>query len=70
MDDGTCVEVGEGSAPYRSWRMSMILAAVLEAELKATVVAGSTDVGLWVTKMMRNISPAVFIGGAVEPGGP
>ncbi len=27
----------------------------------STIVAGSTDVGLWVTKMMRNISPAIFI---------
>ena len=38
------------------------LAAILEAEPKATIVAGSTDVGLWVTKHMRDISPAVFIG--------
>ena len=38
------------------------LAAVLEAEPKATIVAGATDVGLWVTKFMRDISPAVFIG--------
>jgi xanthine dehydrogenase small subunit len=36
---------------------------VLAAEPKATVVAGSTDVGLWVTKFMREISPVVFIGG-------
>ena len=28
----------------------------------ATVVAGSTDVGLWVTKFLRDISPALFIG--------
>ena len=26
------------------------------------IVAGSTDVGLWVTKFMRDISPVVFIG--------
>ena len=38
------------------------LAAVLEAESKATIIAGATDVGLWVTKFMRDISPAVFIG--------
>jgi xanthine dehydrogenase small subunit len=34
---------------------------VLAAEPTATVVAGSTDVGLWVTKQMRAISPVVFI---------
>ncbi|RJL08317.1 xanthine dehydrogenase small subunit [Paracoccus siganidrum] len=38
------------------------LAAVLEENPKATIVAGSTDVGLWVTKFLRDISPAVFIG--------
>lgn len=38
------------------------LAEVLAAEPKATIVSGATDVGLWVTKMMRPISPVVFIG--------
>ena len=37
-------------------------AAVLAAHPQATIVAGATDVGLWVTKMMRPISPAIFIG--------
>ena len=37
------------------------LAEVLEARREATIVAGSTDVGLWITKFMRDISPAVFI---------
>lgn len=38
------------------------LADVLVDMPHATLIAGSTDVGLWVTKMMRPISPAVFIG--------
>ena len=33
------------------------LAAVLGRHSGATIVAGSTDVGLWITKFMRNISP-------------
>ncbi|SFU07330.1 xanthine dehydrogenase small subunit [Mesorhizobium sp. YR577] len=37
-------------------------ASILESEQKPTIVAGSTDVGLWVTKHMRDISPVVFIG--------
>lgn len=36
------------------------LARVLAAEPTATVVAGSTDVGLWVTKQMRALNPVVF----------
>ena len=42
------------------------LANTLEAHQDATVVAGSTDVGLWVTKHMRDIAPAVFIGNLVD----
>jgi xanthine dehydrogenase small subunit len=38
------------------------LAQVLAEHPKATIVAGATDVGLWVTKFLRDISPAVFIG--------
>ena len=38
------------------------LADVLLAHPKATIVAGATDVGLWVTKFLRPISPAVFLG--------
>ncbi len=38
------------------------LAVVLEEHPEATIVAGSTDVGLWVTKFMRTISPVVFVG--------
>lgn len=38
------------------------LAAVLAEHPKAVLIAGATDVGLWVTKFLRDISPAVFIG--------
>lgn len=38
------------------------LAQVLADNPGATIVAGATDVGLWVTKFLRNISPAIFIG--------
>jgi xanthine dehydrogenase small subunit len=37
------------------------LAQTLADEPQATIVAGSTDVGLWVTKQMRPIDPVVFI---------
>lgn len=38
------------------------LASALIDHPKATIVAGSTDVGLWVTKFLRPISPAIFVG--------
>ena len=37
-------------------------AALYEEHPEATIVAGATDVGLWVTKFLREISPAIFIG--------
>ena len=37
------------------------LARILAEEPDATIVAGSTDVGLWVTKQMRRLNPVVFI---------
>jgi len=38
------------------------LAELYEAHPEATIIAGSTDVGLWVTKHMRDISPVIHIG--------
>lgn len=37
------------------------LAGFLVDNPEATVVAGGTDVGLWVTKLMRSVSPVVHI---------
>ncbi|MDG2404987.1 MAG: xanthine dehydrogenase small subunit [Paracoccaceae bacterium] len=37
------------------------LAKVLASHPTATIIAGATDVGLWVTKFMRSISPAIHI---------
>lgn len=38
------------------------LAECLLTYPNATIVAGATDVGLWVTKFLRNIGPAIFTG--------
>ncbi|WP_309084719.1 xanthine dehydrogenase small subunit [Chelativorans sp.] len=66
MKDGARVEIGAGRDRLVIPASLDDLAAVLEAEPKATIVAGSTDVGLWVTKFMREIAPVVFIGGLEE----
>jgi xanthine dehydrogenase small subunit len=63
LKDGARVEMGADAQRLVVPASVDDFAAVLEAEPKATVVAGSTDVGLWVTKHMRAIAPAVFIGG-------
>jgi len=62
LRDGSRVEIG--TEKHRLIVPADVddFAAVLEREEKPTIVAGSTDVGLWVTKQMRDISPVIFIG--------
>ncbi|MBR2689695.1 MAG: xanthine dehydrogenase small subunit [Aquamicrobium sp.] len=63
LQDGSRVEVGAGKDRFIVPADADDFARVLEAEPQATIVAGSTDVGLWVTKHMRDIAPVVFIAG-------
>ncbi len=62
LRDGARVVIGEAGRRLILPGSVNDLAAVLEEEPEARIVAGSTDVGLWVTKQMRDIAPAVFIG--------
>ncbi len=42
------------------------LAKLYEANPDATLVAGATDVGLWVTKGLRDIDPVIFLAGCSD----
>ncbi|MEZ0243472.1 MAG: xanthine dehydrogenase small subunit [Sphingomonas sp.] len=42
------------------------LAALLIAHPDARIVAGATDVGLWVTKGLRDLGTVIFIGGIAD----
>jgi xanthine dehydrogenase small subunit len=42
------------------------LAAELEAEPQSLVLGGGTDVGLWVTKQLRELPPIVYLGAVAE----
>ncbi|MFS8047249.1 xanthine dehydrogenase small subunit [Rhizobium sp. BR 314] len=66
LHDGARVEIGEGRGRLVVPANLDDFALFLEATPTATVVAGSTDVGLWVTKHMRDITPVVFIAGLQE----
>lgn len=44
-------------------RSSDALAAWYKANPDATLVAGATDVGLWVTKSLRDLAPIAFLSG-------
>jgi xanthine dehydrogenase small subunit len=41
-------------------------AAAMQREPKALILAGGTDVGLWVTKQLRELPPIVYIGEVVQ----
>ncbi len=66
LNDGKRVVVGEGKEKLIVPANAADFADVLAENPKATIVAGSTDVGLWVTKFMRDITPVVFIGNLSE----
>ncbi len=66
MADGNRVELAGGSVIVPADADD--LAEVLASEPAATVVAGATDVGIWVNKELRDIAPAVFVGHLDELG--
>lgn len=66
LRDSQRVEIGTGAERLIIPASVEDLAEVLMAEPNATIVSGSTDVGLWVTKFIRNIAPVIFIGGVEE----
>ncbi|KMW59232.1 Xanthine dehydrogenase, iron-sulfur cluster and FAD-binding subunit A [Candidatus Rhodobacter oscarellae] len=61
--------VGEPAAtrqnhpPYVMPRTIGALAAWYQEHPDATLIAGATDVGLWVTKGLRSLEPVAFLGG-------
>ena len=66
LRDGSRVEVGEGRNRIIVPASADDLATVYAENPGATIVSGATDVGLWVTKFMRDIGPLIFIGGIAE----
>ena len=66
MADGSRVELAGGAVILPADTDD--LADALASEPAATVVAGATDVGVWVNKELRDIAPAVFIGHLDELG--
>ncbi len=62
IHDGRRVEIGEGENQIIVPANVDDFAEIYAANPDARIVAGSTDVGLWVTKFMRRIGPVIFIG--------
>ncbi len=62
LNDGRRIEMGDGDRKIIIPASLDDFAEIYAANPDARIVAGSTDVGLWVTKFMRNIGPVIFIG--------
>ena len=66
LQEGQMVETGSGKDRVIVPATADQLAQAYQTEPEATIVAGATDVGLWVTKFMRPIGPLIFIGHLAE----
>ncbi|MDW3207912.1 MAG: xanthine dehydrogenase small subunit [Alphaproteobacteria bacterium] len=66
LDDGCRVVTSNGGSTAILPSGVDDLAEILSEYENPTIVAGATDVGLWITKFMREIAPAVFIGHLTE----
>ncbi|MDP3317412.1 MAG: xanthine dehydrogenase small subunit [Devosia sp.] len=62
LRDGSRVDIGTGKDRVIIPASVDDLATVYAEHPSGTLVSGATDVGLWVTKFMRDIGPMIFIG--------
>jgi xanthine dehydrogenase small subunit len=62
LNDSQTVDIGEGKNRIIVPATVDELARLYAENPAATLVSGATDVGLWVTKFMRDIGPMIYIG--------
>lgn len=60
-DEETLSLAGPGGS-FHAPASTTALADLIAAHPQATLVAGATDVGLWVTKGMRRLDPVIYLG--------
>jgi xanthine dehydrogenase small subunit len=66
LREGGTVDIGEGRNRLIVPASVDDLAEIYAANPGGTLVSGATDVGLWVTKFMRDIGPMIYIGHLTE----
>ncbi len=64
--DTSYLSVETRNGLFTAPKTSEQFASVLNANPQATVVAGATDVGLWVTKMGRVLNPLISVGDVAD----
>lgn len=60
-DNETLALQGDGGS-FHAPATIETLASLIEAHPQATLIAGATDVGLWVTKAMKRLDPVIYLG--------
>ena len=66
LDDGAMAGLEADGRRYFAPRSADALAGLLLDYPDATILAGGTDVGLWVTKQLRRLSPIIYVGEVAE----
>jgi xanthine dehydrogenase small subunit len=66
LDDGAMAGLEGDGRRYYAPRSADALAQLLLDHPGATILAGGTDVGLWVTKQLRRLGPIIAIGAVEE----
>ena len=64
LNDGEDVFVGDNSTFFASPASQESLAKLCAEHPDATIVAGATDVGLWITKQLRDLPKIIYVGRA------
>ena len=66
LHDGEDVFVGNADSFFAAPASLQSLASLAALHPQATIVAGATDVGLWITKQLRSLPKIIYIGRATE----
>lgn len=66
MGDDEDLAIGDGNKAFFAPRSTAGLAKLLAQHPDATILAGGTDVGLWVTKQHRQLDTVIYTGRVAE----
>jgi xanthine dehydrogenase small subunit len=66
IQSGDALALKGGSGCFYAPRTMAELCQLLEADPQAVMVAGATDVGLWVTKQKRKLDSIIYLGEVAE----
>jgi xanthine dehydrogenase small subunit len=62
LADNETIAIGDGGRRFYAPATVAALAELVASQPQATLVAGATDVALWITKGMRRLDPVIYLG--------